>query len=337
MSYEPTQPMTPPSTSLDGPRRRRPRTPKTTRDDRAPGRRGAGKSAPQGGWGQGSASEGGVSQATVPRAVLSHGNVAAPRGDAAPPVDAPQARRSPRAPTRRTSPTDPRPRTRTADAAPESAARRNAGPMPPRKDAAAEARPRRTPPQRLARAGTTNPTGDWASEYSAAWRQGNASDSDRYQGNDPQGDWAQGNGPQGDWATRQQGYGPQGYGPQGYGPGTDMGPQGDWDRGNAQQRLRAPGLRARGRAAAQAATPAAAGPPLGHLAVRPPGDRDRAGDRQLRGPGDRRERHGQPVHRQRVPGQAVGRHRGLPVPDPGRCRRTSRRSSSARATSRRAR
>ena len=79
-------------------------------------------------------------------------------------------------------------------------------------------------------------------------------------------------------------------------------------------------------ATAAATAPAAPRPPLGHRPVHHHRAGDPAGDRQLRGQGDRRERHGGPVHGQRVPGQAVGQHRGVPVPHPGRRARTSRRS-----------
>ena len=73
MSYEPTQPMRPPSTLSTVPVAGDQDT--ETQDDS----------------GQGSAPEGSVSQATVPRAVLGQGNVPAPAGDAAPQVDTAQA------------------------------------------------------------------------------------------------------------------------------------------------------------------------------------------------------------------------------------------------------
>jgi hypothetical protein len=219
MSYEPTQPMTPPSTSSTVPVG-------GDQDTKTEGDRGRDdavrEDAPQGGWGQGSPSDGGVSQATVPRAVLSHDNVAAPRGDAAPPVDAPQADIAEIAdPQDIAADTDPQ------DATPQAVAKPAATPQ----DAAAEVS---APQDATAKAGQgrdDEPTGDWASEYSAAWRQVNASDSDRNQGNDPQGDWAQGTRPQGDW---NRGSDPQGYGPGGYGPREDWN-QGDWNRGNAPQ------------------------------------------------------------------------------------------------------
>jgi hypothetical protein len=228
MSYEPTQPMTPSSTSSTVPVG----GDQDTKTEGDGGRDDAVREdAPQGGWGQGSASDGGVSQATVPRAVLSHGNVAAPRGDAAPPVDAPQADIA-----ADTDPLDIAAETDPQDVTPQAVTKPAVTPQ----DAAAEVAAPQDATATDGQGRDNEPEGDWASEYSAAWRQVNASDSDRNQGNDPQGDWAQDNGSQGDWAQGPQGdwnrdSDRRGYGgPGGYGPREDWN-QGDWNRGNAPQ------------------------------------------------------------------------------------------------------
>ena len=197
MSSEPTQPMRSPSTLSTVPATGGQDT--ETQDDP----------------GQGSAPEGGVSQATVPRAVLSQGDVPAPTGEAAPPSDAPQAGPAP------------------VDTAQVQADSDQID--TPQADNAQVDAPQDATPQ--AGWGQGNgPQGDWAGEHEDNWGQGNDPHDDWNQGSDPQGDWGQHNSPQSDWG---QGYGPQGdWGqgnrPQGYGPQEDWN-QGDWNRGNAPQ------------------------------------------------------------------------------------------------------
>jgi hypothetical protein len=149
--------------------------------------------------GQGSAPEGGVSQATVPRAVLGQGDVPAPADEAAPPSDAPQAD------------------TAQADSPQADTAQIDT----PQADTAQIDTPQDATPQAGWGQGNS-PQGDWG--------QGNSPRGDWGQGNDPRGDWNQGYGPQGyghqghgpeeDWnqGDWNRGNAPQGYGPQDYEP-----------------------------------------------------------------------------------------------------------------------
>jgi LmeA-like phospholipid-binding len=176
MSYEPTQPMTPPSTSL---------TDQASEDPGSDSQADAGQddagqddaaraTAPKSDSGLDPAPAGGVSQATVPRAVLSQASVPAPPGNA-----------------------------------PQSGwgqGSRPQGDWTPADEPQADAG------QGNAQQGYA-PQGDWGQGNAPQgdWGQGNGP-----QGHGPQGDWGQGNGPQGDWnqGNRPQGYGPAGYGPE---------------------------------------------------------------------------------------------------------------------------
>jgi hypothetical protein len=204
MSYEPTQPMTPPSTSLADQPSEDPS--REGQDDPAQGDPAPAATVqvatPEGEPGQVTAPEGGLSQATIPRAALSRPSVPATPGNTATPGNA-------------------------AVAEPQDAPAEVAAP----RDDTAKAHPRQDPEL----------TGDWASEYADAWGQGRASRSGRDQGSDPQADREQDNDPQGDWAQRyspqgdwNRGGDPRGYGPQGYGP-EGYGPREDWNRGNPPQ------------------------------------------------------------------------------------------------------
>ncbi len=230
MSYEPTQPMQSPSTAS------------TAQDDVAldsvdvgsvdtetdtdsgsgsPGDSGgsgsddvAQESAPEVSSGPGTAPEGGVAQATVPRAVLSKGDVPGPPGNAPPggwgQGDDPQGN----GPQGNGAPADePQHDAAAPDgAAPDGAAADGAAADEPPSDRAPADIPQsdRTP--------ANGPQGGWAPAGG------------------PQSDWAPADGPQGDWG---QGDGPQGYGQQGnwnqgYGP-QGQGAQNDWDQGYRQQ------------------------------------------------------------------------------------------------------
>jgi len=179
MSSEPTQPMRPPSTVSTVPVAGDQDT--EAQDDP----------------GQGSAPEAGVSQATVPRAVLGQGSVPAPADHAVPQSDAPQG---------------------------------NTAPVDPQVDTAQVG----TPQDAALHAGWgqgNGPQGDWASEHEDSSAQGDNPRGDWNRGNNPQNDWGQGYGPQGygpqgDWnrGDAPHGYGPQDYGPQDYGP-QDYGPE----------------------------------------------------------------------------------------------------------------
>ena len=215
MSYEPTQPMTPPSTSLtdeggedpgresqDDPAQHDPAQHDPAQDDPAQDDAAQDDAAqaatPKCDSGQVTAPEGGVSQATIPRAVLSQASVPAPPGNAQQ-SDAPQSD------------------------APQSDA--------PRSDGSQDDAPQADWGQ-----------GDAPQDYGpqSGWGQGSG----------PQGDWDQGNAPRGyeqhgyeqqgyeqhgyeQHGYEQQGYEQHGYAPQGYRP-EGYGPEGDWDQGNAE-------------------------------------------------------------------------------------------------------
>jgi LmeA-like phospholipid-binding len=212
MSYEPTQPMTPPSTSLtdDGgedrgrERQEDPGQDEPAQDDAGQqdagqqdaGKQDAGKqdagqddaaqaAAMESDSGQVTAPEGGVSQATIPRAVLSQASVPAPASDAQPHAG-------------------------------------GQGNGPQGGWAAADG------PQDDASQSDAPQGGGW--EQGPAQRgytqHGDEQQSYGPQGYAPQGYGPQGYGPQGDWdrGNAEHGYGPQGYGPEGYGP-QDYGPE----------------------------------------------------------------------------------------------------------------
>ena len=237
MSYEPTQPMTPPSTSLaddggEGPGRESQEDPgqdDAGRDDagqQVAGQQDAGKQdAGKQDAGQDDAAqaaaiesdsghvtvapEGGVSQATIPRAALSQASVPAPPDDAQPHAwgqgNGPQGDWA--------SADGPQ------DDASQSDGPQSDGPQDdaPRADWGRGDAERDLGPQR-----------GWgqASESQADEDQGNAQRDYEQHGYEGQAYGPHGYGPQGDWdrGNAEHGYGPQGYGPEGYGP-RDYGPE----------------------------------------------------------------------------------------------------------------
>src|SRR6202522_139693 len=232
MSYEPTQPMTPPSTSLaddggEGPGRESQEDPgqdDAGRDDagqQVAGQQDAGKQdAGQDDAAQAAAiesdsghvtvaPEGGVSQATIPRAALSQASVPAPPDDAQPHAwgqgNGPQGDWA--------SADGPQ------DDASQSDGPQSDGPQDdaPRADWGRGDAERDLGPQR-----------GWgqASESQADEDQGNAQRDYEQHGYEGQAYGPHGYGPQGNWdrGNAEHGYGPQGYGPEGYGP-RDYGPQ----------------------------------------------------------------------------------------------------------------
>jgi hypothetical protein len=263
MSYEPTQPMQPPSTastaqvdaaqdSVDSGG-----VDTDTVTDR-PGASGsddvAQESPREVGSGPGSAPEGGVAHATVPRAVLSKDGIPAP------PDNAPQGGPSQGddsqgdGPQGDAAPADePQRDAATADAAaadavaaggagadgagvdePQSHQTHSGGPQ-------SDSTPADGPQSGWAPA--DGPQGGWApaDRPQSGWAPDDGPHGDRAPADGPQGDWGQGNGPQG---YGQQGHGPQGHGQQGswdqanwdqgYGP-QDQGAQNDWDQGYRHQ------------------------------------------------------------------------------------------------------